>query len=91
MTSNTELDVETVFAPPGKLGIVVDSTNGGPTVHSVRQTSPLLGIISEGDKLISIDDIDITKMSAGGVTKLMSSKAQQNERKISFQKHKTAE
>lgn len=86
MTSNTELDVETVCAPPGKLGIVVDSTSGGPTIHSVRDTSPLLGIISMGDKLISIDDIDVTKMSAGGVTKLMASKAQQEERKISFQK-----
>ena len=86
VTAASELDIETVFAPAGKLGIVVDSSSGGPSVHNVRQTSPLLGIISEGDKIISIDDIDTTKMSAGGVTKLMASKATQKERKISFQK-----
>ncbi|GMI08776.1 hypothetical protein TrRE_jg13428 [Triparma retinervis] len=86
MTSNTELDIETVFAPSGKLGIVVDSTTGGPTVHSIREISPLIGILNVGDKIISIDDINVTKMSAGGVTKLMAQKSQQSERKIAFQK-----
>jgi C-terminal processing protease CtpA/Prc len=86
MTSNAELDIETVFAPAGKLGIVVDSSNGGPTVHSIRESSPLIGILNVGDKIISIDDINVSQMSAGGVTKLMGQKAQQSERKIAFQK-----
>jgi hypothetical protein len=82
----TGAKTETVFAPPGKLGVVVDSANDGPTVHSIRDSSPLLGIVSVGDKILSIDEIDCRAMSAGAVTKLMARKASQQERKIIFEK-----
>ncbi|GMH93077.1 hypothetical protein TrST_g13712 [Triparma strigata] len=77
-------DVETVYAPPGKLGVVVDSSHSGPCVHCVRDNSPLLNIIRVGDKILSIDDIDCRSMSAGAVTKLMAKKSGQKERKLVF-------
>ena len=74
-----------MHAPAGKLGVVVDSTSGGPSVHSIRASSPLIAAISVGDKILSIDDIDVRDMSAGAVTKLMARKANQQERKIVFE------
>jgi len=82
--SSAGYDVETVYAPPGKLGVVVDSSNNGPCVHCVRDNSPLLNIIRVGDKILSIDDIDCRSMSAGAVTKLMAKKSTQKERKLVF-------
>jgi hypothetical protein len=77
--------LKTVFAPAGKLSVVVDSSTNGPCVHSIRDSSPLLGLVSVGDKIVSIDSIDTTMMSAGAVTKLMARKANQAERKIVFE------
>ena len=56
-------------------------------VHIIRETSPLLGIISVGDRLISIDDVNITKMSVQEVMKLMAKKSKQKERKITYLKN----
>ena len=52
MASVSGYDVETVYAPPGKLGVVVDSLVSGPQVHAVRDTSPLLGIVRVGDMIL---------------------------------------
>jgi hypothetical protein len=59
------------FAPPGKLGIVIDTTMHGPVVHKVNAGSPLEGIVWPGDIIIAIDDVDTRAMSAAAITTLM--------------------
>lgn len=61
-------------APPGKLGIVIDTTKDGPVVYQVKSGSPLENIIFAGDRIIGIDDIDTRGMTASNVTKIMARK-----------------
>ena len=61
-------------APPGKLGVIIDTTKNGPVVHQVKAGSPLEGIIYAGDRIISIDEIDTRGMTASNVTKIMAKK-----------------
>ena len=61
----------TVIAPPGKLGIVIDTTLEGPVVHKVNGQSPLEGSLFPGDIIVAIDDVDTRAMSASAITALM--------------------
>lgn len=70
------------YAPPGPLGIIVDTTPKGPLVHSMKRTSPLKGQLQPGDIIVAIDDVDTRSMTAATLTKLMAKKSQQNQRKI---------
>ena len=73
-----------VAAPPGKLGIVIDTPTGGiPFVHAIKDTSVLVESVRIGDQLISVDGLDTTSLSAIQVSKLISSKAQ-NTRMMTF-------
>lgn len=73
-----------VFAPSGALGIVVDTTKDGPAVHSLKQTSPMLGLINPGDLIVGLDQQDTRSMTAATLTRLMASKSNQKERKITL-------
>ena len=73
-----------VFAPPGPIGIVVDTSKEGPAVHSLKSTSPMLGLITPGDLIIALDDEDTSNMTAASLTKLMAKKSRQSERKITL-------
>ncbi|CAB9497855.1 expressed unknown protein [Seminavis robusta] len=73
-----------VFAPAGALGIVVDTTKDGPAVHSLKQTSPMLGLINPGDLIVGLDAQDTRSMTAATLTRLMASKSNQKERKITL-------
>ena len=73
-----------VFAPSGALGIVVDTTKDGPAVHSLKQTSPMLGLINPGDLIVGLDQQDTRSMTAATLTRLMASKSTQKERKITL-------
>jgi hypothetical protein len=66
-----------VLAPPGKLGIVIDTTLDGPVVHKVNGNSPLEGVLFPGDIIISIDEVDTRAMSASAITGLMVKTANQ--------------
>ena len=66
-----------VTAPPGKLGIVIDTTVEGPVVHYVNETSALQGKIWEGDIIVAIGDVDTRAMSASAITDLMVKTANQ--------------
>jgi hypothetical protein len=59
------------YAPPGKLGIVIDTTLKGPVVHSINPGSPLEGVVWPGDRIVAIDDVDCQTMSATAITDLM--------------------
>jgi len=75
------------FAPPGKLGVAIDSMNGKPVVHRIKSGSPLEGILVHRDKIVGIDNIDTSSMTAAEVTRLMISKMNKT-RKISFVRNK---
>lgn len=67
-----------VLAPPGKLGMVVDTPNGGvPVVRAIKPDSVLMGRVLIGDRLISVDHQDVTSMTALDVSSLISVKQHQ--------------
>mgnify|MGYP003476962043 FL=1 len=71
-----------VKAPPGLLGMVVDTPYGGgvPVVRAIKPDSILTGKVLIGDRLISVDREDVTKMSAFEVSNLISLK--QNQQRV---------
>merc|ERR1712238_594469 len=71
-----------VYAPSGQIGIVVDTSPGGPSVHSLKATSPMLGLITPGDLIVALDGEDTRSLSAAALTRLMAKKSRQKERKI---------
>ena len=58
-------------APPGKLGIIIDTSLEGPVVHRVNENSPLFGKIFQGDIITSINNIDTRAMKASAITQIM--------------------
>jgi hypothetical protein len=74
----------TVVAPPGKLGMVIDTPPGeGPLVHAINDSSVLKDRVRVGDRLFSVDAEDVRKMSASKVSVLITQKSQQ-ERTFEF-------
>lgn len=73
-----------VYAPPGPLGIVVDTTKDGPIVHSLKYTSALLGQVGSGDLIVGLDDMDTRSMTAATLTRLMAKRSNQSQRKITL-------
>jgi hypothetical protein len=67
-TNRIQVDI---VAPPGKLGIIIDTCSEGPIVHSVKPTSPLDGLIFKGDLVVAVDGEDTREWSAHYLTKLM--------------------
>lgn len=74
----------TTYAAPGPVGIVIETSKEGPTVHSVRNTSQLLGTVMPGDIIIGLDNIETRGLVAPALTRLMARKSQQEQRKITF-------
>jgi C-terminal processing protease CtpA/Prc len=60
-----------VMIPPGKLGIVVDTTLEGPVVNKVNDASPVEGLLFPGDIIVAVDDVDTRAMSASAIYSLM--------------------
>jgi len=74
-----------VMAPPGKLGVVIDTPmDGVPMVHAIKDSSVLADRIRIGDKLVEVDGEDTTEMSAIRVSKLIASKALNPQRHMVF-------
>ena len=63
--------MRTVVAPPGKLGIAIDTTLEGPMVHAVNLHSPMHGILFPGDVIVAIDRVDTRAMSVSALQSLM--------------------
>lgn len=81
---NNQVKPFEVNAPPGKLGMVVDTPNGGvPVVRAIKPDSVLNGQVLIGDRLISVDFQDVTNMTALEVSSLISQK-QDQERLLVF-------
>lgn len=74
-----------VVAPAGKLGMVIDTPNGGiPVVHAIKDTSVLADQIRVGDRLLSVDGEDCTGMTAMQVSKMISLKSEKPARVLVF-------
>lgn len=74
-----------VDAPAGKLGMVIDTPSGGvPIVHAIKDSSILATRVVVGDRLISVDDEDTTGLTAMQVSKLISQKAENPSRILTF-------
>jgi len=68
---SSRLVLRTVVAPPGKLGIVIDTTVEGPVVKKVNSQGPLAGILFPGDIIVAVNDVDTRTMSPSAITALM--------------------
>ena len=74
-----------IFAPAGKLGVVIDTPDdGAPVVHAVKDSSVIADKIQVGDKLVAVDDEDVRAMTAIKVSKLISRKSANPSRKLSI-------
>lgn len=77
-----------VYAPAGKLGVVIDTPDdGAPVVHAVKDASPVADRIRVGDKLVAVDDEDVRAMTAIKVSKLISRKSSNASRKLTLIRH----
>jgi hypothetical protein len=79
--NNTRFVSRTVMAPPGKLGIIIDTTLLGPTIHQVNDQSPMVDLLFTGEIIAAINDIDTQCMSIEDITSLMAQTTNQ-ERKL---------
>mmetsp|Transcript_1193 Transcript_1193/g.1748 ORF Transcript_1193/g.1748 Transcript_1193/m.1748 type:complete len:600 (+) Transcript_1193:108-1907(+) len=81
-----------VFAPPGKLGVVIDTPDdGAPVVHAIKDSSPIADKLRVGDKLVAVDDEDVRSMTAIKVSKLISRKSANAQRKLTVIRSAIAE
>jgi len=74
-----------IFAPPGKLGVVIDTfDNGQPGVNAIRGDSVLKDKLRVGDVLIEFDGEDTTNMTALEVSRMIGSRSSNAVRKLVF-------
>jgi len=68
----------TVVAPPGKLGIILANRTDsrGTVVSGVRTASVLATQVSPGDRIIAIDDEDVSQMNVKEITTIMARKSE---------------
>lgn len=72
---NVAEELLTIYAPAGKLGIVIDSPDSGaPVIHGLKESSPIADKVRVGDRLVAVDDEDVRAMMAIKVSKLISRK-----------------
>jgi len=77
-----------IYAPAGKLGVVIDTPNdGAPVVHAVKDSSAIASKVKVGDKLVAVDDEDVRAMTAIKVSKLISRKSNNASRKLTIIRH----
>ena len=72
-----------VDAPPGKLGIVLDSPKGDvPKVYAIRETSPLNGRVRVDDLLLRVDEVDCRGMTTHKVSALLNARGRNPARRL---------
>jgi hypothetical protein len=84
-----EEEQSVIYAPSGKLGVTIDRDRQfGPVVYHVRDDSPLIGILNEGDRLLFINNTDVAEMSASAVTAHLMSGFSDNQRLLIINRRK---
>jgi hypothetical protein len=85
---NTRNEFETVIAvlaPAGRLGLILESSKDGtPIVNSVNPGSALEDEVEPGDRLLSVDGLDVTVLLASEVSKLIAEKRDEDVRNLVF-------
>jgi hypothetical protein len=76
----------TVEAPPGLLGMTLETSalDGTPSVYGIKNTSPLASDVQVGDRLISVDGLDVSEMDATAVSRLIAGKKTNRYRQLVF-------
>lgn len=81
---NVREELIDIYAPAGKLGVVIDTPDdGAPVVHAIKDSSVIADKLQVGDKLVAVDDEDVRTMTAIKVSKLISRKSGNPTRKLS--------
>lgn len=74
-------NIFTIEAPPGKLGVVIDTPDAGPAiVHSLKENSVLVGLVRPGDRVLAVDDEDVTFLAPVNISRLITRKSRQEAR-----------
>ena len=63
-----------IFAPAGKIGIIIGTSKYGPIIESIKSDSPLIGKVFPGDYVLAIDNVDTSDWLAENVAKLVAAK-----------------
>mmetsp|Transcript_3992 Transcript_3992/g.8582 ORF Transcript_3992/g.8582 Transcript_3992/m.8582 type:complete len:846 (+) Transcript_3992:171-2708(+) len=67
-------------APPGSLGLVVDTTPLGLRVNSLNPLSPLFGMVASGDIIVGVDELDAVGMESGDFMEVIMQRSHQENR-----------
>lgn len=82
---STSMDPVHIIAPAGKLGIALDTPDSGsPVIYHVKETSPLFGKVLENDRLVAIDDEDVSYLTAVKISKILNRKSSNTVRKLTM-------
>jgi hypothetical protein len=74
-----------VLAPAGVLGLILETNKYGvPTINNIKPSSVLADQVEIGDRLLSVDDIDVSIMLASDVSRLIAFKKEAPVRKFVF-------
>lgn len=74
-----------VEAPAGLLGLVLETSEDGvPVVHAIKESSCLADQVQVGDRLVCVDNEDVTSMLASSVSRLIASKKDAPVRRFTF-------
>ena len=78
-----------INVPPGRLGILLDTTEGIPTVNQIKPDSVFAQQhVKLGDHLVAVDGIDVRGMEAVDVSRLIVFKSRQERRVFVFERIK---
>ena len=91
--SDSDLQIEedqfVIYAPAGKLGLVVDNPDdGAPVVHAIKEDSVLIDQVKVGDRLVGVDEVDVRSLSPVTVSKLISKRSTNPLRKLTLTRAK---
>jgi hypothetical protein len=74
-----------VEAPPGLLGLALETSEEGiPTIHMIKRSSPLVGQVRVGDRLLRVDGLDVSLMWANDASRYVASKQNNPARLLVF-------
>jgi len=95
-TNNNNSTTIDIIAPSGKLGFILVNPEPpeplGPSfVYNIRKDSPLISLLQLGDKILALDDEDVTDLSAESISKLLGSKSSAIGRKITILRESKAD
>ncbi|KAL7556929.1 hypothetical protein ACA910_006173 [Epithemia clementina (nom. ined.)] len=80
-----ESNIYTIDVPAGKLGVVVDTPDDGPpVVYAIKDSSPLMGKLNIGDRLLGVDGVDVTGLTAVNTSRIISKRANKPNRKFTL-------